>query len=230
MKKTLALTTLALLAGAASSYAQGQLTMSDYAGGFSIQIFQQQPGTGGPVSVSYGGATGYETMGNTSSTYNYPPGTQTYKAGSAAGSGYDVQLLIGAGSGLAVSSLTPTGGIITSWYRAPGADTTSQFGGVWNNTENVNFGTSGEAVTVAIAAWNNEGGTINSLAAAIAANDPWGVSSAANLTLGGGSVNPVALPTGITDFSLAVPTPEPSTIALGVIGASTLLFRRRNRK
>jgi hypothetical protein len=32
---------------------------------------------------------------------------------------------------------------------------------------------------------------------------------------------------GLESFSLTTAVPEPSTIALGVIGASTLLFRRR---
>lgn len=51
-----------------------------------------------------------------------------------------------------------------------------------------------------------------------------GESAVANIALGGGNLPPTNL-TGLTGFTLVVP--EPSTIALGVIGGLALLLRRR---
>jgi hypothetical protein len=59
-----------------------------------------------------------------------------------------------------------------------------------------------------------------------------GQSGTFNVALGGGTLPPANL-TGLTAFSLAGGTttppvvPEPSTIALGALGAAVLLFRRR---
>jgi hypothetical protein len=228
MKKTLTVTTLALLAGAASVYAQGQISMADYALGFSIQVFNVQP-------------SGTELMGKTGNTYSTSAGpTVVYAPGTALGttgnSTYSVQLLVGAGSGDALSALSPVGTPITTWWTpygtAAGNATTTSLGGMWNPAGAngiASFGTPSEAVTVAIAAWNNKGGQDATLAAAEA--DPtgaWGFSNTANTTTGGGSAgSPTGLPTSLESFSLATPTPEPSTIALGVIGASALLFRRK---
>jgi hypothetical protein len=232
MKKTVAVATLALLAGAVSSYAQGQISIGEGPDNptFGIQVYAAQVGS--TVSVTApGGATGFETMGSSGNTYGYntSPGSATFAANSALGAGYDIPLLMGAGSGLSVSQLAPVGTAVTTWYSL-GNQSTGLLG-YWKTGQIVTSSTIGlgGAATVAIAAWNNEGGTVNSLAAAIAANDPWGVSNAGNVTLQSGSNPPANLPTSIESFSL-VSTPEPSTIALGVIGASTLLFRRRNRK
>jgi hypothetical protein len=45
--------------------------------------------------------------------------------------------------------------------------------------------------------------------------------------MGGGKGAPSILPAGLESFSLTAAVPEPSTIALGVMGASALLFRRK---
>jgi len=73
----------------------------------------------------------------------------------------------------------------------------------------VSFGSPDEAVTVAIAAWDNKGGTVNSLAAAQEAGDPWGVSIAANATMSFESAN---LPDAIESFSLTIGGPNPPSI------------------
>jgi len=93
--------------------------------------------------------------------------------------------------------------------------------------------------TVSLAAWYNAGGTITSLAAASAAGVPYGFSTPFNLpglgepasveTAANGS--PTAATTaknmiGLTSFSL-VSVPEPSTIALGVMGVCAFLARRK---
>src|SRR5579864_5153241 len=107
MKKTLTITTLALLAGGVSAFAQGQISLGDgpdAAGAIGIQIFNLQAGSSIQVTAP-GGATGLETMGSSGNAYGYDtsPGTAHYAAGSALHTGYDVQLLIGAGAGTAVS-------------------------------------------------------------------------------------------------------------------------------
>jgi hypothetical protein len=227
MKKTLAVTTLTLLAGAVSVYAQGEVSLADYAGGFSIQVFQSQSLAASTSPVSYGGISGSELMGNTGNTYSTSPGSASYKAGSAAGTGYDVELLLAEGSGLSASQLSPVGPIVTTWGAAAGASGTGTagFGGIWTSSADATFGAAGDTVTVAIAAWN---GAYSSLAAAQAAGlGNWGVSDTATLVMGGGKGAPSILPAGLESFSLTAAVPEPSTIALGVMGASALLFRRK---
>jgi hypothetical protein len=100
--------------------------------------------------------------------------------------------------------------------------------------------------TVSLVAWYNAGGTINSLAAASAAHVPFGWSTPFNLaglgepasveTAANGAPTPATLPRnmiGLTSFDLVVPvigpepTPEPGTIALGVLGACAFLACRR---
>jgi len=95
--------------------------------------------------------------------------------------------------------------------------------------------------TLQLAAWYNGGGTLT-YALAAAAGDPVGLSPMESIGALGGTGSPPAVNPNlgqslvagdgvITSFSLTTPpvitTPEPSTIALGVIGASALLFRRR---
>jgi hypothetical protein len=88
-------------------------------------------------------------------------------------------------------------------------------------------------VTFALYVWYN-GGAGLTLAQALAAGDPWGVSSPVNINNLGGTLldgnlgPPLVYPDleGLESFSLSV-VPEPATIALGIIGASTFLFRRR---
>ncbi len=217
---------MTLLAGAASVYSQGEVNMLDYGSTFTIQVFNSQRLGESTTPVSYLGYSATETQGQGPNRLLVNPGTTVYDTGSELGAGYSVQLLGAPGSGDALSTLTPQGSPITKWYTAGVG-----LPGFWNSGANIAItGSSvGGAATVAIAAWNNEGGTINSLHAAQAAADPWGVSNTGNIaSLGGaGGVAPGALPSTITSFSLATTIPEPSTIALGVIGASTFLMRFR---
>lgn len=211
-------------------YSQGEVSMLDYGSTFTIQVFNVQAAGESLTPVSFGGFSGTETQGQGNNPSLANPGSTSYDAGSELGAGYSVQLLGAAGSGDALSTLTPQGSPITAWYTAA-----QGLPGFWNSGVNVSI--TGSAVsgpaTVAIAAWNNEGGTINSLAAAQAAGDPWGVSNTGNIaSLGGaGGSAPGALPSTITSFSLATTVvPEPSTIALGVIGASSFLMRLRRKQ
>jgi len=99
---------------------------------------------------------------------------------------------------------------------------------------------------VSVVCWYNAGGTVTSYAAAVAAGDPYGHSTvfklgqlgepASEITLGnsispgtGGPLNSPSYLSGLTSFSLIGSVPEPSTIALGVMGACAFLARRRKK-
>lgn len=236
MKKTL--TVVALLAGAASGYSQGLISMGDYGSTFTIQIFNQQSSAASTVSVTYGGYTVKEEQGQSANGNLFTSGSTVYAAGSALGTGYDVELLGAAGTSQPLSSLVEEGSVITTWYTAAGGNPATGFSGFWKTTENapVANAAAGTAGTVAIAAWVPTGalGAASTLAAAQADGYAWGISDAANTAnLGGGTTQPPNLPSGITSFSLGLPvttTPEPSTIALGVIGASAFLMRLRRKQ
>jgi len=223
MKKTLTVTTLALLAGAVSVYSQGQVSMTDVPG---IQVYGTQ--ATGNTEVTWGGFTVDEMIGNsgldtttlgTSSNYNASGGPTVSFTGAPAGAGFTAELLAGP-TGSSVGNLAETHTLITSWF------TTGQgLPGFWDSA--VNSSVSGIAAglnaAVAVAAWD---GPQTSLAAAQAAGVPWGISNVGTATaLGGGTFQPPNA-VGLDSFDV-VGTPEPSTIALGVMGASALLFRRR---
>jgi len=230
MKKTL--TVMTLLAGATAAYSQGVVSMQNYSGGFlGLQVFNIQP-TGG-TAVTVGGVTGFETFGNTANTYNRSTGATVY-TGSPLGAGYDVALL-GASGTIAqgnYSALSQASGSLVTSLVSP-TSATPNAGGSWISTGVASIpSASGTTFTIAIAAWANTGtqGAATTLAAAEADGYAWGVSQMVTTTLATGNNPPGTLPYGagnLVDFSLARTVPEPSTIALGVIGASTLLFRRR---
>jgi len=228
MKKTITITTLALLAGGVSAFAQGQISFGDgpdSGGAIGIQIFGVQ---GGPVAINETVGTtvlsgGTETMGSNGNTYGYDtsPGHAVYTS-SPLGAGYSVELL----AGTSATTLAPVGTPETTWYTG---DPVKGLGGYWKSGQIITVPTvaAGGTAFVQVAAWNNMNGTINDLATAVADNAAWGVSTIGQVTLGGGINVPASLPTTLQTFSLASTIPEPSTIALGVMGASTLLFRRR---
>jgi len=213
---------MALLAGAVSGFSQGQIAMFDYGSSFAIQVFGQST-IASPIAVTYGGYTTLEEQGNTSGNDN--PGSATY-TGAPLGSGYDIELLAGP-AGTALGSLMPvSGSLITSWLTGASA-------GYWNAPSQVATipGTTTTAA-VAIAAWAATGvdGAATTLAAAQADGYAWGISAVGTTSaLGFGSVTPPFLPAGVTSFSLGT-VPEPSTVALGVIGASSFLMRLRRKK
>jgi len=112
----------------------------------------------------------------------------------------------------------------------------------WNND-----GAADYSAVVALACWYNAGNTINSLSAASIAGVPYGISlpvqfgvnglnqlaeSGAIESLYAGKTEPAGTPNAPlwTSFSLVggtVSIPEPSTIALGVLGVCAFLARRR---
>jgi len=184
-------------------------------------------------------ASGLAVSGNAAN--DVPAGSTVYDAGSmvggsASGTGLgngnnvSVELYGFTGAGDALSSLQPL-----SQYSGHAG---TKAGAIGLFIPNAIVGgdtgipnSSGGTATVALAAWFNGGGAYTSLAAAQAAGQAWGESAATTVTGLGGTGSPPATPPaiGVPSFSLTS-TPEPSTIALGVMGASAFLLRRRMSK
>ena len=122
----------------------------------------------------------------------------------------------------------------------PGGDPGIIYAGTMDDA--VNNQTIDNKAWVSVAAWYNGLGQFPTLASAIAASVPNGhstvfsvntlgmpadVETAANQTPS--SATPAANMSALTSFSLVSPVPEPSTIALGVMGACAFLARRRKK-
>jgi hypothetical protein len=233
MKKTLLVSLLSL--AAAGVYAQGTVVFNNRVVG-TLVTHIYSPDTTSPTT---------EFSGNTSS--DTPAGSTTYTGqllgglatGATSPSDYSngnlwsVQLYAAPGSSASVSSLLPVTQYVTT-MRTTGATSAGFIAPVSPSPDNGIPNTSGAAATVALAVWYNGGGTITSLAAAQTAQVPWGESGALSLTaLGepssvtGGASTPAENLIGLQSFSIVTPTPEPSTIALGVMGISAFLIRRR---
>jgi len=268
MKKLVS--TIVLLAGAATVYSQGVVNYSDYNGtqqGFNIHIWSPNPAaptveqTGNSSTLfttstltgdapsgtmnSYGGVR-IGGAGSGASAAGGVPGTAA--SGYANGDNFNVELYAGAGTLTTFSSLSP---VAASLAQLPDVNDGASYSGLYFNPGSgtlhlTGTGTGGQAPTVAIgspvtfafAAWYNGGSTATSLATAIADGYPYGISPLGTENAGGGTGNPPFLPGagdslttagGITSFSLVTATPEPSTIALGVVGASAFLMRLRRK-
>jgi hypothetical protein len=238
MKKTLTIVTL--LAGAVGVYAQGTMAFTDYAGDFVISIYG--PGTGthagtqitgnGPTDTPAGTQTGYTTAGSTALGGS---ATGTGATGYGNGANWSVQLYAAAGVADAASTLTPVTGALANFYTSGGVLTAGQFNVVGNDIVTISGVTPGNAATFMLAAWYSGPGGAATYAAAVAAGLPHGESATETIgALGGNQYSPPDLggytpgDGQIQSFSLTT-TPEPSTIALGIMGASAFLFRRRNK-
>jgi len=241
MKKTLMIGLASSLA--LGAFAQGTILFSDQQSDATFHIYTPStvtPGveqfgstatdipagtyafTGG--STLLGGASG--VAGTTGSTINY-----TF------GNNFTVELYGAAGTGDAISSLQPLSQYSSTIFTHSVAAKLGTFNSPSiPGTDPGIPGTTANAATVAVACWYNAGGTITSLAAAEAAGVPYGESPAVNLTDLGGFGSPPSTPgdlVGIQSFSLINPAgvvPEPSTIALGVMGIGAFLARRRMLK
>jgi hypothetical protein len=254
-------TTIVLLAGAASVYSQGQVNYTDYnpgaTTGFNIHVWSPQ--TGSP---------GVENTGNSTTAFSAATPAGDAPTG-ASNLGYTGQMIGGAGTG-GSGTLDYTDGdsFNIELYYAAGNQVAAGFGSLTPLASSIgtladsSFGASyagmyfpsgpggglatipgvasGGTATFALAAWFNGGGTYPTLAAAQGSGGaaPWGTSPLGAESIGGGNVAPPLLPGlgnpgnvagGITSFSLQS-VPEPSTIALGVIGASAFLMRLRRKQ
>jgi hypothetical protein len=244
MKKTL--TVMTLLAGAMAAYSQGLVNSLDYGSSFEAHIYNVQTSapTGNVTAYTtvYGGYTsGTEYTGNVSNDQPAADsGNAVYNTGTAlTGSGFDAQLLGAANTGDALSTLSTLGNIY-NFYTLPGLQ--GLFSG--GNTTTIPGSTpgtvaeGGNGATIALAVWANSGaeGSATTLRQAQQDGYAWGISQPANVSATGG-VPPTGLPVvpppmvGVDSFSLGGSleevVPEPSTIVLGLMSASALLFRRR---
>jgi hypothetical protein len=249
MKKTLAV--LTLLAGAVSGYSQGQVGWSDYNNtDFQITIWSPQTAAAAAGTQLNGNSPGTFGTGLLPTGADFPAGTQTGYTGVplggsatgatspsdyANGTLWSVQLYAGAPG----TTLAAVSGAVANMY------TVSDNQGLYDVTGNPNATIPGVAAgspaSLQLKAWYNGGGTISSYEAAVAdglAKAPNGVSTVGQINLGGGTVTPPDLPSplttasgtaGITSFNVTSAVPEPSTIALGLVGASAFLMRLRRK-
>jgi hypothetical protein len=201
--------------GVTADIYQNNTTDLNY-GGTSVQ------GAGVSGFANTGGTTVYTggAIGNTASGFATPAGLYNYNNGSD----YTVQLWAAPGLNAAASALVPVTQYTTVIY------TSATLGGAFKNATpapDPGIPSASTSATIELVAWYN-GGVGLTYAAALAAGDPTGASPLDNITglYTSGAGTPPNME-GLESFSLVIPTPEPSTIALGVIGASTLLFRRR---
>jgi hypothetical protein len=253
MKKITIIGLLSL--AAAGAYAQGTVDFANNGGGVVSHIWSPDPTT---PSVQTTGNTATDTPAGVA-TYNGVKigGSQGTDSGGTInysfGNNFTVQLYANAaGTGKALSSLVPVTSYISTMATTGGAANAgfivahnlSPDPGIPNPNADADAlnGTLDNRATCALACWYNAGGTITSLAAASAAGVPYGESAAFNVT-GLGEPSSIMTdyngsPTGATQaafmsnlksFDLTA-TPEPSTIALGVMGACAFLARRRNKK
>jgi len=240
MKKTLVI--VSIVAGAVGAYAQGEITWSDDQAGYTIEILS--PSTATPT-VEQTGQTTYDTpSGTTAYTGGYIGGVST---GGAAGNGpgiggtptsgalginYQNAASFEVGLYLDTSKAALTTDILTG---SPLATSTLDGGanaGLYN-TAIPTYLTAmpiGTPVWVGIAAWYSAGGNSTYAASVQGVGAQGYVEATSAVDLGGAPGQPAGLAgLGLTSFSLAT-TPEPSTIALGVIGASAFLMRLRRKQ
>jgi len=217
---------LGLLASAAVGYSQGVINWADFVGpagfdpGWSITIW-------GVGSETPGGGS----APNNTSVNDLPAGTATYTGAALSGAAFEVGLYVDTtalavaadvSSGMPIATSTfQTGGNAGTWYT--GSSLQAQDHSI----------APGTPVNVELAAWSTADGA-STYAIALSQGVVTGLSGASTGTtvLGGGSppVTPGTLDgTGIQDFALTTTIPEPGTIALGLIVASTFLLRFRRR-
>lgn len=234
MKKSLILASL--LVGSMGVYAQGTLDWNSQ-GNWLISIYS--PSTATPTVIQTGDSPLDVPAGSTTYTGGFiggtagSPGTGVGGTPSSGPGGvnyqtagnFEVGLYINTTAALVQSDITGGSPIATVGIN-DGALGTSTLA-----TDSTIPG--GTSVNVGLAAWYTGGGTITSYAAAVAAGDPAGFNVSANqLALGTQTGTPVIIgpALGLTSFSLATAAvPEPSTIALGIVGASAFLMRLRRK-
>jgi len=228
MKKNLLVA--ALLVSAVSGFAQGTIafnnrqTTAGTGGGAQViaPIFGVNPNN--PLEKKQGNPTA--AWNGTSGPTPVPLGTQTYAGIPLSGTGFtatlwaanstkpDDQLVQIASTGFRVSTSASLQGFITS--VAPQVPDTAS-----DPAQHAKF---------QMRVWDNRGGQITSWAQVLADNSiPRGESTIFTVPfqLGGGSVGAPSL-IGLESFQLYT-VPEPSVIALGVLGAGCLFLLRRRK-
>ena len=232
MKKTLVMA--AILAGAVGAYAQGTLNWNAQ-NNWLISVYSPQIAT--PSVVQTGNSAQDVPPGSTVYTGGWiggdaSPGTGVGPTPANGPGGFNYQTAANFTFGLyldtTLSALTTD--ITTGAPVATGAVSDGGIASLGSVPSDPNIA-AGVQVYVGLAAWYNAGGTIHSYAAAFAAQDPAGYSESSS-TLGLSSLTgtPAVITPGIglNSFSLAI-VPEPSTVALAVMGASAFLLRLRRK-
>ena len=216
MKKTLIFASSMM--AAFSAFSQGTINFNNFLGATTLRapIFDVEPGN---PTVS--------KQGNPS-TGAFPVGTTTYGGALLTGTQFTVQLWGKVGASVPENQLEL---LATTTFR------TGTGAGLVNALANTIVpnapldGTSYKG-TFQIRAWNNTGGIANWAAATSNPIVPRGVSNLVSPAgdLGGTGTPPAATPTlvGLVGFNLYI-VPEPSSIALGVLGLGTLMFLRRRK-
>jgi hypothetical protein len=125
-----------------------------------------------------------------------------------------------------VYSATLTGTYVPGNSSLATPTTFRSTGGVFLGGKQTISDTTPASVYIEVRAWKNTVGTTTYASYNAANGNTWaGISAPVLVTLATGTA-PVPPLTGLASFTL-LSVPEPSTIALGVLGLSVLLFRRR---
>jgi hypothetical protein len=216
MKKTIT-GVVALLAGAFVAHSQGTVSMANAYNSTHTYVYISYNGT------KLGGSTGATAGSPTADVGNGAEWTVAlYGYAGSSDSSSQLQECTVAGGGFATATLADgnTDGNPGTWASTVVAQIPGTTG-------------SGQTATVQLEAWYNDGGTITSYSAATIRGESAlaNILSTGGVPVGGGpSATAPTLPmTSLGNFSV-VPTPEPSTVALGVMGASAFLLRLRRKK
>jgi len=239
MKKNLIVLGLTL-AGAVGVFAQGQATLSPKVSGVvDFHIYgpeTDQAGTrvSGNVSTAWSAANHGGDFPTGSASYNGSLiGGNTSGSGSfqfANGNAYELEVAAVQGAGpVTTADLIPA----TIENFATGFTTVGGTGNSGTFTSEVitvpgTSSTGADTAEFQIYAWYEGNSQYTSYAAALAAGVPSGFSD----PFSGGTAGPPTLPPTLSNarsFNLTA-SPEPSTIALGIMGASAFLLRRRMSK
>lgn len=194
----------------------------------------------GVATVSYGqGTVNFETA-------NIGPGArimQPDKTTPAWGTGWFAQLYAAPTANAAASALQKVG-IPVNLRGASAASTVAGYVQTFGQTSKgadvdpvvVVTPTAGGPATVQLRAWNAGFDTWEAAMAAGTAATPsptaqWGESAPIQIAVTGGGGSPPGLPADLTGLGITElrGIPEPSTVALGVLGAAALLFARRRK-
>jgi hypothetical protein len=219
MKKSIA-GVLLLLAGASVSYGQGAVSLADYEANINTYIYVSYKPATGPTVLLGGPGTGAPT-----------PTLSNYAQEVGKGSEWTVQLYGATGSGLSPSALSALVGASSTFANGLSGSGNDPVLGTWLSSSIYQFtgAPNGTVATVQLYAWYNDGGVITSYSQAVADGVPAGYSAPANVSLIAAPSPPAVLPDALGSFNVTA-VPEPSTIALGVIGASTFLMRLRRKQ
>jgi hypothetical protein len=221
MKKALIIS--ATLVWAVSAFAQGQVQFNNRVTSGTVGLVLA-PIFGPEVGDPFLAKSGNTATGN-------PVGMQTYTGPPLAGTGFTAQLWAGPVGALEANLKLCTNG--TASFRTA---TTGTLGGTINNAPTANVpdvpGGSGSRAVFQVRVWDNRGGAITSWEQVLADDTILRGTSQLftppfDLGVAGGAPPPALQ--GLQSFNL-FQVPEPSVVALGVLGVGALVLLRRRSK